>query len=140
MCCIIQVSSLEFPVALLIFAFLSFLITEEEIYRLAMMTSEEKLRLQKEAARQRRRRKKAERAQSLAQERDKLKEAKEFLRAAGIQVPDDSSSGSEDISDSDASEDRDLDDERAEGVSQKQKRRERREKRKTKSRRIKKKR
>lgn len=65
---------------------------EERTYRLAMMSEEEKRKIEKVRKKERRKRAREERERKEAAEFQRLQEAKEFLRTAGIQVPDSSSS------------------------------------------------
>jgi hypothetical protein len=72
---------------------------EERAYRVAMMSEEEKKKIEKERKRERRQLARERRERKEAAELQRLQEAKHFLRTAGIQVPD-SSSDDDDDSDS----------------------------------------
>jgi hypothetical protein len=74
---------------------------EERVYRVAMMTEEEKRKIEKERKKERRQKAREERERKEAAELQRLQEAKEFLRTAGIQVPDSSSSDDDSEDDED---------------------------------------
>jgi len=69
---------------------------EERAYRIALMSEEEKRKIEKERKKERRQRAREEREKKEAAELQRLQEAKEFLRTAGIQVPESSSSSDDD--------------------------------------------
>jgi len=80
---------------------------EERAYRLAMMSEEEKRKIEKLRKKERRQKVREEREKKEAAEVQRLQEAKEFLRTAGIEVPDSSSSDNDD-DDDDSREDSDF--------------------------------
>lgn len=103
---------------------------EEEAYRLAMMSEEERRQRRQEAAKEQRRQQKELERRKAETERQRVEEAKAFLRAAGLAVPDELSSGSD--GDGSGSESREG---RARKVEQKRKRRKKEEKRRSKKKR-----
>ena len=94
---------------------------EERAYRLAMMSEEEKRKIKRERKKEKRQRARSERERKKAEELQRLQEAKEFLRTAGIEVPDSSSSES--------SEDEHGSGEDSDGVREQRRRRRREKKR-----------
>lgn len=77
---------------------------EEAVCRLAMMTEEERGRLEKERVREERLKAKEARRAREAAERQRVREAVAFLKSAGIEVPGDSDSDSGSSSGSDSEE------------------------------------
>lgn len=81
---------------------------EERAYRIAMMSEDEKRKIEKERKKENKKRAREEWEIKKAAERQRLQEAKEFLRTAGIKVPD-SSSSDDDDDDDDSREEEDSD-------------------------------